>query len=49
MAVYDLIVYSSLPKSNQISLVSAMGIISFFFSLGVLLQNAIVLQLYYFK
>jgi nicotinic acetylcholine receptor alpha-9/nicotinic acetylcholine receptor len=41
VAVYDLLVFSSLPTSNKINFVSAMGLIAFLFSIAVLVENAI--------
>jgi hypothetical protein len=41
VAVYDLLVFSSLPTSNKINFVSAMGLMAFLFSIAVLVENAI--------
>jgi hypothetical protein len=49
VAVYDLLVFSSLPTSNRINFVSAMGLLGFLFSVAVLLENALVIQLYYYR
>jgi hypothetical protein len=49
VAVYDLLVFSSLPTSNRINFVSAMGLLGFLFCVAVLLENALVIQLYYYR
>ena len=49
VAVYDLLVYNSLPTSNRISFVSAMGLLAFLFSVVVLVANAIVIQLWFYR
>ncbi|KAI8471947.1 MAG: neurotransmitter-gated ion-channel ligand-binding domain-containing protein [Monoraphidium minutum] len=49
VAVYDLLVFNSLPTSNRISFVSAMGLLAFLFSIAVLVANAIVIQLWYYR
>jgi hypothetical protein len=41
VAVYDLLVFSSLPTSNKINFVSALGLLAFLFSAAVLVENAI--------
>jgi hypothetical protein len=49
VAVYDLLVFGTLPSSNRINFVSAMGLLGFMFSMFVLLENALVIQLYYYR
>ncbi|KAI8471945.1 MAG: neurotransmitter-gated ion-channel ligand-binding domain-containing protein [Monoraphidium minutum] len=49
VAVYDLLVFNSLPTSNKISFVSAMGLLAFLFSIAVLVVNAIVIQLWFYR
>ncbi|KAF8061055.1 CHRNA7 [Scenedesmus sp. PABB004] len=47
VAVYDLLTFSQLPVSNRVTLVSAMGLMAFLFSMAVLVENALVLQLWH--
>lgn len=48
VAVYDLLTFSQLPVSNKVTLVSAMGMTAFLFSMAVLLENAFVIQLWHY-
>lgn len=49
VAVYDLIVFGQLPVSNRLSFVSALGVIGFLYSMLALLENALVIQLYWYR
>ncbi|GBF97408.1 hypothetical protein Rsub_09573 [Raphidocelis subcapitata] len=49
VAVYDLLVFNSLPTSNRINFVSAMGLLAFLFSIAVLVLNALIIQLWFYR
>ncbi|KXZ46220.1 hypothetical protein GPECTOR_46g289 [Gonium pectorale] len=49
LAVYDLLVYSTLPASDDISCIGAIGLLGFLFAVLTLAINGAVIQLYHYR